>query len=202
MTSRNDDCAQEKKLFAEIWEEREPIIRARCVAWMGGRLHEGNEAYSRAALVAFQKFQKYATSVRDMDAWLLKLAYHVCMDLYREWEKRCEDSFETVVSLLLPSGGDPENLLLGREFEGQLHRWLAELPPRLRHTMRLYVIHEMRYREIATVLSVTEANVRKRVQQAREILRARLESYLSGERAPPWAAAHRELPESLQPLTS
>ena len=48
----------------------------------------------------------------------------------------------------------------------------------------LRFLQETAYREIAEQLAITTDNTRKRVQQARAILRARLDNYLVGMTAP------------------
>ena len=58
-------------------------------------------------------------------------------------------------------------------------RWaLEDLPPNLRQPSILRFYHAMPYRDIATQLHLSPVNVRKRIQQARAILRVQLQDYL------------------------
>jgi RNA polymerase sigma-70 factor (ECF subfamily) len=77
-----------------------------------------------------------------------------------------------------PSESSPEESLLSREMLGFVRHALEELPPRLREPFVLRFLKETAYREIAEQLAITTDNTRKRVQQARAMLRARLDRYL------------------------
>ena len=63
----------------------------------------------------------------------------------------------------------------------QLQHAIAHLPPRLREPFVLRVVEGVPCREIAQQLALTPANVRKRVQHARTLLRAELYAYLSSD---------------------
>ena len=54
------------------------------------------------------------------------------------------------------------------------------LPVRLREVCILRFTHELSYKEIATRLALTQANVRKRIQQARTMLRSLRNNSISG----------------------
>jgi RNA polymerase sigma factor (sigma-70 family) len=56
------------------------------------------------------------------------------------------------------------------------------LPPRLREPIMLYFFQDMSQREIALHLNLTAANVRKRLQHARQLLRTQI--------TPNWREAH------------
>jgi RNA polymerase sigma-70 factor (ECF subfamily) len=60
-------------------------------------------------------------------------------------------------------------------------RCIRQLPPNLRTAAELRLLEEMPYPEAAHQLGISEANLRKRVQQARQILRQRLEDYRNDE---------------------
>jgi DNA-directed RNA polymerase specialized sigma24 family protein len=53
-----------------------------------------------------------------------------------------------------------------------LQRAIESLPPLLRDVARLRFLHEASYGAIASTLSITEPTARKRVQQARTVLRS------------------------------
>jgi predicted DNA-binding protein YlxM (UPF0122 family) len=54
---------------------------------------------------------------------------------------------------------------------------IDDLPKRLRETFVLYFEKQYSYQEIATELNISYPNVRKRISQARNILRERYEEY-------------------------
>jgi hypothetical protein len=78
----------------------------------------------------------------------------------------------------------PELVLMGQDLTSFLNRAIDSLPPRLRDTFVLYFQKQQSYREIAIELDISYTNVRKRVSQARAILREQLQEY-QGEGATP-----------------
>ncbi len=60
---------------------------------------------------------------------------------------------------------------------------INELPDRLRETFILYFESELSYQDIASQLNISYDNVRKRISQARAILRRRFNEELSEDRA-------------------
>ena len=69
--------------------------------------------------------------------------------------------------------------LLG-ELETQIHRAIEDLPERLHSPFVLHFIREKSYQDIAQQLAISYDNVRKRISQARAILRKQLNGYLGG----------------------
>lgn len=61
---------------------------------------------------------------------------------------------------------------------------IEELPPRLRETFILHVQEELSYLEIAEKLNISNPNVRKRISQARSILRKQFNEYLGEDNQP------------------
>jgi DNA-directed RNA polymerase specialized sigma24 family protein len=78
----------------------------------------------------------------------------------------------------------PEQALLGKEMRLYLANAIDDLPTVLRRTSVLYFIQEMSYRDIADYLALSIENTRKRIQQARAILREKLRMYRSGVGSP------------------
>ena len=185
--------------LVSVWRAYGPQLRQRCLVWMGGRRDEADEAFSRAGLLALQKYPGQRRQVLNPRSWLLKLTYHVCMDLHRERGRRREHSLGTLVETWPESverpdsspAADPEACYLAGELEDRLRQWVEELPPRLRSATALHVVQEVPYREVAPALGISEANARKRVQEARAILRGRLREYLGPLRWSPARASSR-----------
>lgn len=124
-----------------------------------------------------------------MRYWLLRLTYNRCMDLYRA-RKRSRSIVEDLETLPSESaevaarGASLEQELLDNERAALLRDCIDRLPPRLRSVMELHLGAEMQYPEIAAALEITEVNVRKRMQQARALLREGLGEYLAGGASP------------------
>lgn len=147
---------------------------------MSGRRDEADEAYSRTAVQALQKWPDDLRDVEHAKAWLLAVARNICMDLYRERRRSREISLDSDVDetqgdravFALPVLPGPEDQYVEREQGLLLRACIDQLPPLLRHTATLHFVGEMPYGDVARQLGITEVNVRKRIQQARERLRA------------------------------
>lgn len=184
MVSRERARNDQSNEFTDAWTQHAPELFQRCLAWMGGNRADADEAFSRLASTVFLKFS-LSREVRDRRAWLLRLAYNICMDLHRERKRRGEHSLDEIHEAgdLLPRGvppRDPERRYLAAELTEYLQRCIRELPPKPRDALRLR-LRQLGYPEIARQLGIEEPAARKRVQLARQALQHRLEEYLAGQ---------------------
>ena len=77
--------------------------------------------------------------------------------------------------------GSPEDTALRHEMGQHIRLAIDDLPPRLREPTKLYFLQDVSYSDIAIRLSLSPTNVRKRIQLARTLLRARIVTYLAGK---------------------
>lgn len=179
--SQGDDTA-----FWTIWGRYQKYLYSRCLTWMGGNHTDADEALSRATLKAWRELPKYALTITNSKAWLTRLTHNLCVDIHREHKRGAmgmesiEDMSEAVHEAGTASPNSPESALLRREMELYIRRAVEELPPKLREPFILRFYREMPYSDIAQQLALSNENVRKRIQQAREVLQKRLKQYLSG----------------------
>ncbi|HEX7186007.1 MAG TPA: tetratricopeptide repeat protein [Thermoanaerobaculia bacterium] len=153
---------------------------------------DAEEAFSRASLLLYRKLPAHCERVENLRSWILRLTFNVCMSLHRENRRRAEQSLEeTAVEGLAEArlldtspAGDPESSYLRKEMGQFLHSSIENLPMRLRETITGH-LRLGSYREIAERLSINEANARKRMQEAREILSRELAEYRAGAAGPP-----------------
>lgn len=133
-------------------------------------------------LKALHHFVDSSGDVANARAWLTTILHNACMDGHRSAKRRCELFAETEVSELenlAPEHGHqaqtPEDIVKSRQSLEVLQRLIEELPGALREPLLLRTVEHLSYTEIANRLALTEVNVRKRVQQARDQLRAALQ---------------------------
>jgi RNA polymerase sigma-70 factor (ECF subfamily) len=168
--------------FYELWGCCQPYLYKVCLRKMSGRREEAEDALSRAMLTAWERLPRHAHTIRDIRAWLTRLTRNLCVDILRE-RQRHDSIFERLDELsaseqqLLASIETPEESVLRHELNTCLRCSIDDLPPKLRAAFRLRFIHEMSYLDISAHLNLTTANIRKRVQQARTILRQKLREY-------------------------
>lgn len=177
--------------FETLWGIYSPRLFRSCLRWMSGRVGEAEEAFSRAGMLAFQKYPSHQHELAKPDHWLMRLTYNVCMDLHRELKR--ERAFKvTDLAIMETASGpaqsahfaSPERLVLRGELERFVLRSVRSLTPALREAAEPIFFEGSSYQEIAGRLGISQASLRKRVQQARSAMRRRLAAYAAGDGAP------------------
>ena len=172
--------------FWELWKQHQDYLYSRCLTWMGGSYIEAEEAFSRATIKAWEKLPNYAEKITNPKAWLTRFFHNFCMDMHREKQTRgigIESIEEIEVAgkeAVASSLDSPELVVLRNELGVYIRRALEALPPQLQEPFILRFYQEMSYPEIAQQLALSQDNVYKRIQQAREILQKRLNNYFYG----------------------
>jgi RNA polymerase sigma factor (sigma-70 family) len=180
VTARQPPRGDEEAL-AIAWNRHAEEVRSLCRKWMGGHAEDAKEAFSRAwARIAAHLPQ---ADVHDTRAWLFTVTYRVCMDLHRERARRPEEALDPdeqgEIRLPAPRGENPERAYLEKELAAVLHDAICSLPERLGRAMRAHMASGS-YEQIARELDITEVNARKRIQEARSLLRRALADYRAG----------------------
>jgi RNA polymerase sigma factor (sigma-70 family) len=176
----------DRAAFWQLWEQYQDYLYRRCLTWMGGDRMDAQEAYSRATLKAWDKLPKYAATITNPRAWLSRLTHNLCMDLHRERSRGAKgiESIEAIAAgeheFLTSTLESPDAAILRRELGMVIRRAINTLPPRLRNPFILRCCQEKSYQEIAEQLALSHDNVRKCIQQAREILQKHLHKYFAG----------------------
>lgn len=174
--------------YGELWSAHSPGLKRLCMRWMSGHADSAEEAFSRAALVAFEKYPRQREKLRDPGAWLRRLTYNVCMDLHRELGRRGRqlavnsDGVDLDAAALWSRGvEDPERKYLRAERWAVIVQSVGSLSAKLRVAMALVLFEDRSYREVARRLEISEAALRKRIQEARRELRRRVALYAAGK---------------------
>jgi RNA polymerase sigma-70 factor (ECF subfamily) len=188
--------------FWSLWERNQNYLYNVCLRQMGGVHEDAEDALSRVMFKALDKLPGYAGKIANLKAWLTRLTYNLCMDIYRE-RKRGAIFIESIEELLTAdyvvvarSAESPEEIVLHREMCAYLQDTIDKLPARLREPFVLRFFQDMPHRDIGEHLTLSNENVRKRVQQARAILQQGLHNYLSSPggaslSCPPTGGANR-----------
>ncbi|MGH2413335.1 MAG: RNA polymerase sigma factor [Microcystaceae cyanobacterium] len=176
----------DRTAFWQLWERYQNYLYHRCWTWMGGNSTDAEEAFSRSMLKAWKKLPAYAEKITNPKAWLTRISHNLCVDMHREGQRgaRSIESIETIAGredeAVISSSDSPESAVLRRELKKYIHHAVNALPSKLRKPFILRFEQEMSYPEIAKQLTLSQENVRKRIQQAREILQKQLNQYFSG----------------------
>lgn len=179
----------EAEAFWSLWEPYRHTVLARCcLRWMGGSPEDAEDALSSASLKAYQSLPSCAHEIVNVKAWLIRLLFTHCMNLHRGKRSHLRRVRIAADPAVAANGSrltdhrtrvqeSTEDMMLRRELRVHLRRNVYALPPRLRDPLILYFFHGMSQRAIATYLNLSPANVRKRLQQARDRLRERMTAY-------------------------
>lgn len=111
----------------------------------------------------------------EVAGFVRSVARNGLVDLARRRARECpppedEEMWDMAISDRLPQASGPEDLACAREFVSALEHCVRALTPRAREVWFMRVCLERRSREIATVLSLTPANVDVIVMRARQAL--------------------------------
>jgi RNA polymerase sigma factor (sigma-70 family) len=174
------------EVFQKIWEQRRKHLYALCMRWTGGNRQEAEDALSRLAIKALEHFPSHADAVSNHSAWLTRLAYNLCVDMYRE-----RVSYSRVIERLasvrrssdVPVVEAADCAHLRREMQHVILHAFDRLPPGLLEVCRLRFLEDLPYEEIAAQLLLSTEMTRKRVQKARAVLYDALTPYLRDGRA-------------------
>ncbi len=173
--------------FWQLWESSQGYFYNLCLKWMRGNFHDAEDALNQSMLKAWNEWTKDAKKIIYPKAWLARLIYNFCMDVHRK-HKREVPGIENIDDIQFadhPAFASrvefPESNILNLEMRAYLHHRIESLPDKLRHPFVLHHCQEKSYQDVAKRLALSEENVRKRIQEARKILKKQLKKYLAGE---------------------
>lgn len=166
--------------FWEVWNIHRNYLYSICFREMGGIRADAEDALSRVMIKSWSRLPEHAGRINNLKAWLARLTHNYCVDMHRE-RRRQTHGLENIEEM---GGADyvslaqqiptPEEMVLQRELRLQLKRLIEDLSPNLSQPFMLHFFHGISYAEIALRLNLSNDNVRKRIQQARALLRSQL----------------------------
>lgn len=165
----------------------------RCRILTHGNRHDANDLFSRVMLKVCSESADQLRQIRHLGGWLSSIAYHQFIDDQRERQAnaRRDDGLSYLYETVGLASPSPEQEYLNNELIHQLQRAFDALPVRLRRAARMRFCDEASYEEIAACLSISPANARKHIQEARKLLGARVRRYVGEDDVPQRAALLR-----------
>jgi RNA polymerase sigma-70 factor (ECF subfamily) len=169
--------------FWSLWIKHQDYLYSACLKWMSN-IPDAEDIMSQAMLKAEEKMRIYA--VNNFRNWVTKLTYNLCLDFQRKRYQTIQ--YGDIQNVTSNSGNSvdkhEETLFLDlqqQELEEVFSVWIDELRPILRDTFILHFKEQLSYIEIAQKLNISCCNVRRRIYQARQILRQRYDQDYIGE---------------------
>ena len=130
------------------------------------------DAVQDTFMKAFRQFHRFRGDA-DPLTWLTAIAMNVCRDYRRTaWFRHVDRRVEADA---LPSAADfpvPDSTVL---------RAVTALPPRYREVILLRYYQDMKQKDVAAALGVSERAVRQRLTKANQILREQLKEWYEDE---------------------
>lgn len=175
----------EKDKFWQLWNLHRDFLLRQCLKWLKGDYFSAEDILD---IVLF-KFASYFSTKREqmnnIKAWLTKITYNTCIDLYRKKRKEVNygeniELFNSIYSSYLTSSVSPDSLLLNQELWLVLSQSIQSLPSALRTPFMLRFWHNFSSQKIAKQLGISLETVYKRIQKAKQILQKYLKPYLAG----------------------
>ncbi|APQ10382.1 hypothetical protein NS2R_10305 [Pseudomonas oryzihabitans] len=176
---------------AVIWRflmAYEPIMWQRCRQLI--RSHqEAEDVFSDLRLRLFGQLERQPDllgSIQNIAAWVRRVASNHCIDHLRRTPRTC-DLESANVDLednicWQPQALCPELQACLQEEIDVLEKALSSLPKPLSDLLEQRCIHGLEYHELARLYTLSEPNLRKRVQLARRQLRCQLDAATSRAR--------------------
>lgn len=185
--------------FWEIWHSLHSYLLPLCKKWLEGSSIEPEEALSGAMMAAFEGFSKLKEPIENWRAWLTRVTHNHCMDLHRAGKRWAGgESLHDLSSREASSLGrteSPEDTFLRNELYASMRSAMDQLPERVRTPLILRSVQGLSYKDIAKQLQISTENVRKRVQQAREMLQQNMQGVGRTAESPHGAASRSLAPE-------
>jgi RNA polymerase sigma factor (sigma-70 family) len=153
--------------FRRVYEHVYPIV-FRISYRITGRQDLAEELCQEA----FIKYYERLDTFPDLDQakyWLIRVTKNLALNAAKRAgrERRAYEQIFHEPERQMPDG---EQELIRRESKSEVQEALARLPAKLRTVLVLKEYGELNYREIGSILGITEGNVKVRVFRARERL--------------------------------
>lgn len=130
------------------------------------------DAVQDTFLKAFQQFHRFRGDA-DPVTWLTAIAINVCRDYRRTaWFRHVDRHVEADA---LPRGAEftfPDNTVI---------RAVMALPPRYREVILLRYYQDMKQKDVAAALGISDRAVRQRLNKANNMLREQLKEWYEDE---------------------
>lgn len=158
-----------------VWFDDQAYFRRLCLRWTSGNTHDADDVMGQVCVKVLEAAGERATAVRNPRAWIARVMHNLCVDTGRASE-RSRVLAETALAVPPPAPA-PDLGVSRAELVDALTDAMRQLPAHLREVVILRLVEEQSYEDICGALDISIPNARKRLQQARALLRPNLEPY-------------------------
>lgn len=171
--------------FWNEWLQYQQYLVKLAMRWTSSNMADAEDAVSKVALKAHDRYLQDAPNIRNMRAWLARLLHNLCMDEHRKTSVRGKifsrltpEQYEGA-ALCATAPSRQDNAAAQTQPTRLALDLIMKMPPRLRHPFVLRFVYEYSNSEIARQLELSEVNVRKRIQLGRSLVREKLEKEIN-----------------------
>jgi RNA polymerase sigma-70 factor, ECF subfamily len=139
---------------------------------------DADDVAQEALIRAFRGLARF-DGRSDFFTWLYRIVVNVALNHVRARKRSAAEPLDGIggaAERLAHGGADPRAVAESRELYGRVLGALAELSPTLRVTLVLAAVEELPYKKIAELMECPEGTVAWRVNQARKVLRQKLQT--------------------------
>jgi RNA polymerase sigma factor (sigma-70 family) len=159
-------------IFQLVYEHVYPII-FRITCRIAGREDVAEELCQEAFIKYYERIETFP-DVDQAKYWLIRVAKNLALNTAKR-SGRERRAYERVYHEPQRSSRSGEDEVLRKESEREVQAALSRLPEKMRIVLVLKEYGQLNYREIGSILGITEGNVKVRVFRARERLLELLE---------------------------
>lgn len=158
--------------FWAVWMRHREYLYQRCLRWLGGNVQDAEDVLSKGAVNAAVYLRNNPQGVLQFRPWILRVLHNLCIDDLRA---RSRTAPEPVAPESMPAPTSwaecPAQGVLRGEIGRSIERAASGLPAHLHQIFMLRFVEEQPYEQIAREMAITPENARKRLQQARGMLK-------------------------------
>ena len=111
------------------------------------------------------------SQLESIEAFCLTICRNLALDKLRRMDNQVQSLSDDIDTLDQSHGSNPEQVAIQNDRTQMVRQLISELPERLRTCMQLRDIEGKSYRDIATVLDITEQQVKVNIFRARQTVR-------------------------------
>lgn len=166
------------EIFSRVFRHVYPII-FRVALRITGRDDLAEEVCQEALIRYFQRIERFPDE-HQAKYWLIRVAKNLALNVAKRSGREIQ-AYERVGRESEHESESGEQALLRKETAEEVQAALEKLPDRMKSVLVLKEYGQLNYKEIGSVLGITEGNVKVRVHRARERLLKLLEEDANGK---------------------
>lgn len=162
-----------QEAYWQIWVLYDQDIYRYCLALLGNRVEDAEDAKQEVMWKGFLKLSQYQQRLTSFRSLIMSIARNTCRDILRHqqtihWVTLQEDDcyFSQEIS--------SEMRLIGYEEKKHLESAIAQLPPHQKYVITRYYLQGMSHPKIARMLNIKPATSRKHAEKGIKKLRKQL----------------------------